>query len=161
MKIVVISDTHGNLSRLDEVLKKEGEVDMILHCGDICGDEENLRRRTGVIAVQIVAGNMDFDGYSPAYRLVDLPFKHLAFMTHGHRYGVNYGTEMLEDEAESVAADIALYGHTHVPDIHEKNGIWVMNPGSLAYPRQRDRRSSYGVIEIKDESAPKLKIMYI
>lgn len=161
MKIVVISDTHGNLSRLDEVMAKEGDIDMFLHCGDICGDEELLKNRTGVAAVQIVAGNMDFNGYSPAYRLVDLPYKHLAFMTHGHRYGVNYGTEMLEDEAASVAADIALYGHTHVPEIHKKNGLWVMNPGSLAYPRQRDRRCSYGVIELEEKEEPKLKIMYI
>ena len=36
MKIVVISDTHGNLSRLDEVLKKEGNVDMILHRSEEC-----------------------------------------------------------------------------------------------------------------------------
>ncbi len=161
MKIVVISDTHGNLSRLSEVMSKEGSVDMLLHCGDICGDEELLRQRTGVTAVQIVAGNMDFNGYSPNYRLVDLPYKHLAFMTHGHRYGVNYGTEMLEDEANSVAADIALYGHTHIPEIHKKNGLWVMNPGSLSYPRQRDRRYSYGVIELDEAKEPQLKIMYI
>ncbi len=161
MKIVVISDTHGNLSRLADILNKEGDVDMILHCGDICGDEELLKRKTGVTAVLTVAGNMDFNGYSPAYRLVDLPGKHLAFMTHGHRYGVNYSTEMLEDEAESVAADIALYGHTHIPEIHKKNGIWVMNPGSLAYPRQRDHRASYGVIMIDENNALELKIMYI
>ena len=161
MKIVVISDTHGNLSRLSEVFDKEGSVDMLLHCGDICGDEEALKQRTGVTAVQIVAGNMDFNGYSPTYRLVDVPGKHLIFMTHGHRYGVNYGTEMLEDEAASTAADIVLYGHTHVPEIHKRNGLFVMNPGSLSYPRQRDRRCSYGVIEIEDGKEPKLNIMYI
>ena len=161
MKIVVISDTHGNLSRLSEVFDKEGRVDMLLHCGDICGDEEILKQKTGVTAVQIVAGNMDFNGYSPTYRLVDAPDKHLIFMTHGHRYGVNYGTEMLEDEARSTAADIVLYGHTHVPEIHERNGLYVMNPGSLSYPRQRDRRCSYGVILIENGQAPKLNIMYI
>ena len=62
MKIVVISDTHGNLSRLADVLDKEGNVDMILHCGDICGDEELLKRKTGVTAVLTVAGNLDFNG---------------------------------------------------------------------------------------------------
>ena len=68
---------------------------------------------------------------------------------------------MLEDEANSVAADIALYGHTHIPEIHKKNGLWVMNPGSLSYPRQRDRRCSYGVIELDEAKDPQLKIMYI
>ncbi len=161
MKIIVISDTHGNLSRLSDVLAKEGDADMILHCGDICGDEELLKQRTGVMAVQIVAGNMDFNGYSPNYRLVDAAERHLIFMTHGHRYGVNYSTDMLEDEARSAGADIALYGHTHIPEIHEAGGVMVMNPGSLAYPRQRDRRCSYGVIEIVKGKPPILRISYI
>ena len=35
MKILVISDTHGNIDRLNSILKKTGPYDALFHCGDI------------------------------------------------------------------------------------------------------------------------------
>ena len=37
MKILVISDTHGKLYNLVDVLTKEGPIDMLLHLGDVEG----------------------------------------------------------------------------------------------------------------------------
>ena len=41
MRILVVSDTHGDLERFDRVLsklEKESPVDMIVHCGDCYED---------------------------------------------------------------------------------------------------------------------------
>ena len=35
-----------------------------------------------------------------------------------------------------------MYGHTHMPVIENEDGILVINPGSLTYPRQRGRRQA-------------------
>ncbi|MBR6156606.1 MAG: metallophosphoesterase family protein, partial [Lachnospiraceae bacterium] len=61
MRILVVSDTHGDLQHLESVLSEEDDVDMLLHCGDICGDEDRVRQLV-MCAVLGVAGNMDFSG---------------------------------------------------------------------------------------------------
>ncbi len=159
MRILVVSDTHGDLQHLEYVLAEEEEFDMLLHCGDICGDEDRIRQM-GMFAFLGVAGNMDFTGLFPRERLVEAGGKKI-FMAHGHRLGVNFDTETLVSEAASEGADIALYGHTHVPEVHTQQGIYVMNPGSLSYPRQRDRRPSYGVITITGEGSIECEIKYL
>ena len=159
MKIIVISDTHGHIEELDNVLEIEGMPDLLLHCGDICGDEERLRSRL-VCPCRMVGGNMDFSWQLPADALVDAEDRKI-FLTHGHRLGVNFDTLTLAEEALVCEADIALYGHTHVPDIHEEEGIIVMNPGSLCFPRQSGRRKSYGVIRITPGSYPDCEIRYL
>lgn len=53
------------------------------------------------------------------------------FACHGHRYGVKSGTERLAEAAKARGCDIALYGHTHVPDVHEEKGILMINPGCM------------------------------
>ena len=43
----------------------------------------------------------------------------------------------------SSKVDIVMFGHTHKPYFEQKDGITVLNPGSLAYPRQEGRKGSY------------------
>ena len=44
-----------------------------------------------------------------------------------------------------------MYGHTHKPFLEKVNGVTVLNPGSLSYPRQEGRRPSYMVITVSDD----------
>lgn len=159
MRILVVSDTHGDLTHLDDLLSEDDSFDLLIHCGDICGDEERVRRMVQ-FAFLGVAGNMDFSGMFPRDRLIDAAGKKI-FVSHGHRHGVYFDTETLGEEAIAEGADIALYGHTHVPEIHEQDGIWIMNPGSLSYPRQANRRPSYGVIEIGEDGSINCEIKYL
>ena len=39
MKILIVSDTHGRHRNLDEVLEREGKIDMLIHLGDVEDDE--------------------------------------------------------------------------------------------------------------------------
>ena len=44
-------------------------------------------------------------------------------------------------------ADVVLYGHTHIACYEEKNGVVVINPGSLSSPRDGSS-GTYAVIKI-------------
>ena len=50
--------------------------------------------------------------------------------------------------AREAGCNIALYGHTHVSFCRYRDGLYVMNPGSPAQPR--DGTKSYGIIDITD-----------
>ena len=56
----------------------------------------------------------------------------------------------LVENAQAKGCKIAMYGHTHMPLIENEDGILVINPGSLTYPRQRGRRPSYAVMQIEE-----------
>ncbi|MBQ5799400.1 MAG: metallophosphoesterase family protein, partial [Oscillospiraceae bacterium] len=58
--------------------------------------------------------------------------------------------------AQEKAADILLHGHTHMPYIDERGGIWMMNPGSIG----DYRRPSYGLLAIEgDKILPSLYVL--
>ena len=40
MRILVISDSHGQLGNLNEILKEAGKVDRVIHLGDAVGQDE-------------------------------------------------------------------------------------------------------------------------
>ena len=40
MKILIVSDTHGQEKNLEEVLKKEEPIDALIHLGDLEGGED-------------------------------------------------------------------------------------------------------------------------
>jgi putative phosphoesterase len=45
--------------------------------------------------------------------------------------------------------DFVIFGHTHVPMIHQAEGVTVINPGSCSQPRDQDRRGSYAVLDLE------------
>lgn len=147
MRILVVSDTHGRLRELREVLQTTGPYDYLIHCGDTEGQEDLIEEEAG-IPCTIVCGNNDYFTDLPEDAEVEIG-KYRIFVTHGHHYGVSMGTEHLIDEALSRGCNIACYGHTHRPDLDLSDpSVTVLNPGSLSYPRQFNRRPGYLVIEI-------------
>ena len=42
MKILIISDTHGAHRNFDRVIEKEQPLDMLIHLGDVEGDEDYI-----------------------------------------------------------------------------------------------------------------------
>ena len=104
---------------------------------------KKIKRGLSAGRVQSVATRMVDD----REREIDIA-GHKAFITHGHYYGVSMGPEGLVDEAKSRGCDIAMYGHTHRPFLDVIDGVTVLNPGSLSYPRQEGRRPSYMIIHV-------------
>ncbi|RYD06169.1 hypothetical protein N752_04585 [Desulforamulus aquiferis] len=75
---------------------------------------------------------------------------HRIFITHGHRYGVKSNTVAILERAKKLQARVAIYGHTHVADLREEEGVIIMNPGSPVQPRG-ESRASVGLLEINGE----------
>ena len=66
-------------------------------------------------------------------------------LVHGHHYGVKSGYGSLLASAKAEGVDAVLFGHTHVPFMEKREGILMLNPGSLRNP---DRE--YAIIEIEN-----------
>lgn len=159
MKALIISDSHGDCDSLKQVLKRVGKVDMVIHLGDICGDEKYLCKNAGC-DVCMIAGNNDFYTELKKEEILILG-KNKLFLTHGHRYYVNYGIERILEEACSIGMDVILFGHTHVPLIKQENGVFLVNPGSIAYPRQANRKRSFVIMEIDKEENLHFSLDYL
>ena len=148
MKILVVSDTHRKDENLKLVLSEECPLDMLIHLGDAEGSEHFIPDWVNPeCRMEMVLGNNDFFSRLDREREIDIA-GHKAFITHGHYYGVSMGPEGLVDEAKSRGCDIAMYGHTHRPFLDVIDGVTVLNPGSLSYPRQEGRRPSYMIIHV-------------
>ena len=148
MKILVVSDTHRKDDNLKMVLSEECPLDMLIHLGDAEGSEHFIPDWVNPeCRMEMVLGNNDFFSRLDREREIDIA-GHKAFITHGHYYGVSMGPEGLVDEAKSRGCDSAMYGHTHRPFLDVIDGVTVLNPGSLSYPRQEGRRPSYMIIHV-------------
>ena len=151
MKILVVSDTHRKDDNLKLVLSEECPLDMLIHLGDAEGSEHFIPDWVNPeCRMEMVLGNNDFFSRLDREREIDIA-GHKAFITHGHYYGVSMGPEGLVDEAKSRGCDIAMYGHTHRPFLDVIDGVTVLNPGSLSYPRQEGRRPSYMIIHVDSD----------
>ena len=51
------------------------------------------------------------------------------------------GEEIVTDPEEVQPGDILLYGHTHIPQRTQKDGIAVLNPGSVSLPKAGSRHA--------------------
>ena len=144
MKILVISDSHGDIKSFDSLVKMQTNAEVVIFLGDGCEEFENVRRCYSDKMFIGVKGNNDWCSPLPADEEIVIEGKRL-FMTHGHRYGVKSGLSRIIAEGRNRKADIVLFGHTHIPYMSYEDGIYIMNPGSL---RRFD--CSYGVIEIQN-----------
>lgn len=164
MKILIVSDTHRRNGNLQEAIERTAPFDMLIHLGDAEGSEDLITswclEQNKDCKVYMVLGNNDFFSCLDREKEVEIgPYR--AFLTHGHFYSVSVGTERLEEEARSRGADIAMFGHTHRPCLETRNGVTVLNPGSLSFPRQEGRRPSYMVMEIDGEGRAEYQICYL
>lgn len=68
-----------------------------------------------------------------------VPMKtHKVFMSHGHIYSPNNLPTLNEN-------DCFLSGHTHIPTAYQKDGIYLLNPGSISLPKE-DHPRTYAVL---------------
>lgn len=133
MWVGVLSDSHGDVGRAEQAVKAMGAVDLVIHAGDFYQDALYLEHRLGV-DVHGVVGNCDRGAPGPLEEILVL-CGHRIYLTHGHLYGVKRGLMRLTYRAQEVDAEMVIYGHTHVPQNEEVDGIHYLNPGSVAWPR--------------------------
>ena len=151
MRIVVISDTHGNSFALENVIMRNTDADWIIHLGDGEHELDNFILSHQKLAPKIihVAGNCDFDSLSDEFFILPA-MEHKIFITHGHLYGVGGSLEKLKTLALTNGCDIILFGHTHVRYQSYENGLYILNPGSASIPRD-GLKPSFGHIDLTPE----------
>lgn len=156
MKWMIASDIHGSAYYCRMMLDRyaaEGAGRLLL-LGDILyhGPRNDLPRdyapkrvaemlngvKNGILCV---GGNCDAEvdqlmlefPILAGYAVIDTG-ERLIFATHGHRFGQD-GIPPLKN------GDILLYGHTHIPECAESDGIRLLNPGSVSIPKEGSAHS--------------------
>ena len=158
IKIVALSDSHGRSELVRRVSDMEKPYDLMVHCGDIVDMSfEHFELESG-LPFLAVRGNCDYDPMLPAEITHDIGDKRI-FITHGHTYGVKWGVRDLILRAQRNGAYIALFGHTHEPYLERDkgSGIYILNPGSIARPRQRSGIRTYAVIKLSEGDEPEFE----
>ncbi|MBQ8954840.1 MAG: metallophosphoesterase [Clostridia bacterium] len=144
MKIIVASDSHYErvmLMNLAQEINRRGDVDAVIHLGDMVGDADWLRRSLPQ-PVYSVPGNCDMQFGPSAEQVVTLGGVTM-LLCHGHTHRVKYALEPLSYHAEAVGASVALFGHTHARCVQNLGGVLLVNPGAL-----KDGR--YALLEIEN-----------
>ena len=67
----------------------------------------------------------------------------------------------MREEGRSRNVDIVMFGHTHRPFLEQSDGVTLLNPGSLSYPRQEGRKGSYMIMEIDEKGRIKYRECYL
>lgn len=140
MKIVFVSDTHGELSLLKEVALKEYDASVYFHLGDSeCEANE-------IAPFCSVKGNCDSSLFHyPLSRTFVLPSGKKIFLRH-HPFSSVEDYRNLEKEGFSYF----IHGHTHKRREEQIGNLKVYCPGSLDYPRDGNY-GSYLVLEANEE----------
>ena len=146
-RVAVIADTHlprGSRVLSSECLDELARADLILHAGDVTAAPvlELLRE---FAPVQAVHGNMD----DPELRAA-LP-EQLVVEVDGSRIGMLHIPGPAAGRAERLVerfhgCDAVVYGHTHVPQLEQHRGVWILNPGS---PTERRRAPQHSLIVLE------------
>lgn len=125
----LISDTHGVLR--PSVHAALAGVDLILHAGDVGGDEILTELRI-IAPVHAVYGNTD-DVHDPSLNQdVVLEIAGMSVhVSHGHEVG----SPTPEKLAERYGQDIIVYGHTHRQLISRIGNQLIINPGAAGQQR--------------------------
>lgn len=121
-KIVIVSDSHHQNDLLKQVVQKE-KADLYLHAGDSEATEEEI------YPFLSVRGNCDFTPF-PLERVITIEEVTL-LLVHGHRLTQN---ELIR-KAKDVHASLVICGHSHCYMDVILDGIHIINPGSIAKPR--------------------------
>ena len=199
MKIVIVSDIHGNFDALAALNESYDELwvlgDLVNYGPEPAAVVDYVRSRAAVI----VRGNHDHSiGFnqdhrcSPRFRdmaeatrrftdsvltfsdkeflrslpsQIELRRKNTRFyLCHATPSDPLFGYCQADDprwltEVTSIAADVVLVGHTHVPALRSLNHCQVLNPGSLGQPKTGSPQARYAVwdngnLELKSYSSP-------
>jgi putative phosphoesterase len=155
MKIGVISDTHLHNYSLE--LKRIvdtyfGDVDMVMHAGDIV--EMEVLDAFLTKKIEVVAGNMDpasVRNHFPVKKIIKVEAFKIGLI---HGWGSPVGLEnRISNEFTEI--DCLVYGHTHYPVNQIINGVLFFNPGS-ATEKRFTKRNTVGILEISERIMGKL-----
>ena len=151
--LVLLGDTHlprGSRRLPEPCVELLRRADAIVHTGDVVAVGA-LRELEAYAPVHAVHGNAD----EPALRTA-LPGR-LVVELEGLRIGVVHSGGPRQGRHDRLRAwfprcDLVAYGHSHLPEVANVHGTWIVNPGS---PTER-RRSPARTVAVVERGAPRL-----
>lgn len=141
MKIVVMSDSHGNIDAVEKVMALNPNADGFYHLGDGWRDFAFATLEPGILRIG-VRGNCDMASTLPQKDVRTLEGVRIAAL-HGEDLNGTADAVLL---AARYQAKVVLHGHTHAPNIEFVNGVYVICPGTLKYRAVQ----TYAVLELKE-----------
>ncbi len=135
MKILLVSDTHGNNDALDYLVKQYPNMDLYLHLGDSESDEYSI------YPFRSVRGNCDYFGDFQDRLIIPTPYGNLLA-----QHKPNPNAEIMRKNN----IKIFVYGHTHMRKYVEEYGIITINPGAISFARD-SFYYSYAILDIKKD----------
>lgn len=130
MKILILSDSHGDTAALRQAITRENP-DRVFHLGDMYRDAQRIVSAFPNLPLDAVLGNCDaYSGAEGPEELVTTAGGVKFFLTHGHKYHVKMSTSFLFREGLNAGADVICFGHTHRAVCKMHNGVWMVNPGT-------------------------------
>ncbi len=143
MRLLVVSDSHGDENSLRRAIEAQPSAREVFHLGDGVREAGNMETAYPDRTFYIVRGNCDFSAGSlyPEVGQVELGGKRIVYL-HGYTHHVKSDPYAAVCLARQQQADILLFGHTHQPLSTYDDGLYILNPGSVA------RSGTYGIIDI-------------
>ncbi|MBK2403784.1 phosphodiesterase [Erysipelothrix sp. strain 2 (EsS2-7-Brazil)] len=159
MKTLIISDIHGSIDRLNDVLNTPLPYDRILLVGDLMYhgprnpiladyNPKAVSDRLNQLTCPIIAvrGNCDSEvdqmlcQFSIMQDYTVTEWNNLTIMvTHGHLFEPDI-------EGPRRGVDLFISGHTHVPFLKKIDHTTIYNPGSIALPKE-NHPNTYGYLD--------------
>lgn len=131
MRIIVMSDSHGNFVRVRRIVEENKEyAQSFIHLGDGIDEFEDVHSLFPDFQFVAVKGNNDWGRDELKVRTMFWGGKQL-LLAHGDTYHVKMTMMPFLMAAREAKADIALYGHTHIACCDYEDGIHLLNPGSV------------------------------
>ena len=120
-KIGILSDTHGLLR--PEVVSAISDCDIIIHAGDV-GDPSILEKLGQMAPVHAVKGNTDKGKWAETLPLTE------GVEVDGHFFYILHEIEHLDLDPVAAKFEMVIFGHSHEPELKEKDSVFYLNPGS-------------------------------
>lgn len=136
MRILVVSDSHGDTATLNRLVGMYPQMDLYLHAGDSESDEAMLRPFISV------RGNCDRYHDFNDFFLIPTPYGNLYIQHKPHFFNP---TTAISD------VKIFVHGHTHIRRKESLNGVMYINPGAISYARDCFE-GSYAVVTINSQT---------
>jgi putative phosphoesterase len=162
MLVAVLSDTHAPRfwKRCPpRVAEQLSGVDLILHAGDVC-TASVLDELSGYAPVVAVAGNNDGPDVAawgaPPTRELDLAGVAVAMI---HDSGPASG-RLGRLRRRFPAADLVVFGHTHIPIDDQADGFRIFNPGSPT-DRRRQPAGTMGLLRLRGGRIAEARIVEV
>ena len=156
MTLLIVSDSHGRVGRLEELLKLRKNADALIFLGDGLSDLSRAGVGDYPMTVFSIRGNCDglTGGLLSMKSKEELVFSLGGvrfYALHGHTKGVKSTLSAAIEAAKQRDADVLLFGHTHKPfgtyisqsEYNLSKPLYAFNPGSLS-------EYSYGLCEIRN-----------